>query len=144
MLGFEVAPKHVLHAVGGVEHADADAPAGFVQGVEEHALALVVDQVALPQEGLVVQDAFVQRPGIFRQAQRGIGPQQLGQVDGIGERVRDGQRGFGRVDVHRRDVEFQVRADGRQKKAADAVELHPQPGIEPHLNPVGVDSFPQD
>ena len=43
MVGLEIAEEHVLHAIGGVEHADHRAALGLLQGVEEHALALLVD-----------------------------------------------------------------------------------------------------
>src|SRR5205823_14976476 len=65
MIVFQVAPEHVLYAVGGVEDAGAEALLGFFQGVEQPALAVVVVGVALGEERVIVKDLLVERPGVF-------------------------------------------------------------------------------
>ena len=67
MIFVEIAPEHVLHAVGGVEDAGAQALRSFFQRVKKHALAVFMIAVALRQKCLVVEHFFVQRPGILRQ-----------------------------------------------------------------------------
>src|SRR3989454_11024633 len=81
---WQIAPEHVLDAIGYIEHADARSPRGFLEGVEKHAFALLLYQVALLEERLVIQEAVVQRPGVLCQAEGGIQPCELGQVNQIG------------------------------------------------------------
>ena len=124
MLRVEIAPEHVLHAVGAVEDADAQALRHLVQAVEEHRLALAIDVQALPQEVLVVEDVLVQAPGVFRQAQRGERPLPIGQIDRIDRRVADRQRRVFRIDVHGRDVKLEFGLGAQQQEAADAGNVH--------------------
>ncbi len=69
MIVVEIAPEHMLDAVRGIEHAGAQALLSFFQGVEQHALAIVMIGVALREEGLIVENFLVQGPSVFRQAQ---------------------------------------------------------------------------
>ncbi len=62
MPGIDVAPEHVLDAIGGVEDADQGALAKAVERGEEHRLALAIDVVRLLQERPIVGDAFVEAP----------------------------------------------------------------------------------
>ena len=72
------------------EDADDRAPAGLVERVEEHLLALLVNQIRLIQEGILVDDPLVERRCIFRQSERRVASLRLRQVDGVGERMRNG------------------------------------------------------
>ena len=74
MIFVEIAPEHVLHAVGGVEDAGAQALRSFFQRVKEHALAIFVIGVTLRQERLVIEHFFVESPGIFREPEVAYGP----------------------------------------------------------------------
>ena len=65
MVFFEITPEHVLHAVGGVEDAGAEALFSFFESIEEHLLAIVVVGITLREERIVIQNFLVQRPGVF-------------------------------------------------------------------------------
>ena len=81
--------EHVLHAIAGVEHTRHHAAGRLFQGVAKHRLALGQDQVRLVEKCLFVDDAFVQRPGVFRHAERRVGAEQFRQVRGVEGRVTD-------------------------------------------------------
>ncbi len=131
----EVAEEHVLQAVGDVEDADHRAALDLLQRVEEHRLALGMHQVGLVEERLLVQHALVQPPGVLGQPERRVAPQQLGQVDRVGEGVRDRQRRLVGVDVDRRHVQPEVRRGLEQVEAHDAAHADTQPGLELQLDP---------
>ena len=78
MIVFQVAPEHVLHAVGGVEDAGAKALLCFFQRVEQHALAVIVVGITLSEECVIVKDLLVERPGIFGEAKRGVRSEKFG------------------------------------------------------------------
>ena len=61
MRAVEMAEEHVLEAVGDVEHAHHRAARRLLERVEEHARALLVNQVGLREKGVLVDDLFVQR-----------------------------------------------------------------------------------
>ncbi len=54
----EVAPEHVLHAVGAIEDTHTESCGHLFQGVEEHLFPLDVDVPTLLQEVLVLQHLF--------------------------------------------------------------------------------------
>ena len=83
----EVAPEHVLDAIGRVEDTNQRALAQLVEGGEEHLLALAVDVVGELEKGAVVDDALVERPGVLGQPQRRELADLLGQVGGVVGRV---------------------------------------------------------
>jgi hypothetical protein len=68
MIIFEITPKHVLHAVGCIEHTSAQTLLRFAERVEEHALAVLMVRIALRQESVVVENFFVESPGVFGEA----------------------------------------------------------------------------
>ena len=138
MIVVEVAPEHVLHAVGGVEDAGAQALLRFLERVEQHALAIVVIGVALREEGVVVENMFVQGPGVFGEAERRVGPEEFRQINGIRDGMRDGQIGLAGIDVHRRHVDFDFGRKFLEIEAADAVRAEAHAGLELHGNPLGV------
>ena len=74
MVFVEIAPEHVLHAVGGIEDAGAEALLRFVERVEQHLLAVFVITVGLRQKSVVVEHVLVERPSVFREAKRGNAP----------------------------------------------------------------------
>ena len=112
--------EHVLHAVGGIEDAGHHAAARAVERAEEHGLALFVGEVRLLEEGVAIDGVLVQRPGVLRHPQRGIGAEQFGQVGGVVRRVRDRQRGIFGIDVDRRRVERKLGLGLGEQKARDA------------------------
>ena len=119
-----IAPEHVLHAVGAVEHADAQAFAAPFPAVEEHRLALAVDVEALLEEMIVVEHVLVESPGVFGQPERGVRPLPLGQVDRIDRRVADRHGRLFRVDVHRRGVEVELGLGAEQAGTCRRRDLH--------------------
>ncbi len=66
---FQVAPEHMLDAVRGVEYASAESLLGFFQSVKQHLLAIMMIGIALRQECVVVQNFFVERPGVLGEPQ---------------------------------------------------------------------------
>src|SRR5439155_2531061 len=81
MVIFQIAPEHVLYAISRVENTDTEALRSFVQSIEEHALAILMVGVTLREEGLVVEDLFVERPGVFCQTKSGVGTEKFLQID---------------------------------------------------------------
>ena len=55
----------MLHAIRGIEDARAQALLGFLQSVEEHALAIIMIGVALREECVVIEHVLIERPRIF-------------------------------------------------------------------------------
>ena len=67
----------------------------LVEAVEEHRLALAVDVEALLEEVLVVENVFVQPPGVLGQAERGERALPLGEIDRVDRRdSRSASPGF--------------------------------------------------
>ena len=110
----------------------------FFQRVEEHALAVFVIAVALRQKCIVVEHFFVQRPGIFREAECGVRAEQLCQIDRIGHGMGDRQVGMAGIDVHRGHIDFDLGRDFFQIEAADAASRESHAGFELHRNPFRV------
>ena len=135
MIVLEIAKEHVLQAVGDIEDAGHRPPSGLLHRIEQHLLALVMDQVGQFEEGLLVQHALVQPPGVLGQTQRGITTQRLGKIDRIGERVRDGQRRLVRIDVDRCHVELQMRRRLLEVETADALHRVVQRRTERQFDP---------
>ncbi len=81
MIFFQVTPEHVLDAVGRIENACAQPLLCFLQRIKEHPLAIFMIAVSLRQEGIVIEHVLVERPRVFRQAERGIRPEELGQIN---------------------------------------------------------------
>jgi hypothetical protein len=138
MIFFQIAPEHVLDAVGGIEDAGAQALLRFVERVEEHALAIFVIAVRLRQKGIVIEHMLVERPRVFCEAERRIRPEKFGEINGIRHRVRDRQVGMPGIDVHRRDVDFNFRRKFFEIEAADAVRRETHASLEFGGNPLGV------
>ena len=90
------------------KNAGAESLGGALQHLEEHFLPLFVQQVGLFEEGIFVDGLLVQSPSVFRQPQGAVGPDQLGQIDGIDEGVGDRQAGVLGIDVNGGDVELEV------------------------------------
>ncbi len=131
-----VAPEHVLDAVGGVEDA-GDGPAPLpLEGRQEHLLALAVDVVRHLQEGAVVDDPLVERPGVLGQPERREGPDPLGEVGRVVGRVGDGHGRVLGVEVERRHVERDVLAQLREHHPADGLHLDPGRRAEGERDPV--------
>src|SRR5581483_10754384 len=138
MIVIEVAPEHVLHAVGGVEHAGAEALLGLLKGIEKHALAILMIGIALRQESLIVENFFVQRPSVFRQSQSGVRSKEFCQVNGVRYWMRDGQIGPARIDVYGSNVDLDLGRNFLQVKAADAMRAEAHSGLEFDRNPLRV------
>src|SRR5260370_4948181 len=83
----EMAPEHMLYSVGDVKDTYANALCGFVQRVEKHPLAFLVNQVTLFEERIFSQVAVVQSPGIFGEPQRGVETLQLREINRIRQRM---------------------------------------------------------
>ena len=75
------------------------------RALKKHRFALFADRVGLLEETLFVDDALVKRPGVLRQSQRGVDPQQLGQVGRIVAGLGNRESGILGIDVDRREVE---------------------------------------
>ncbi len=132
----DVAPEHVLDAVGGVEDA-GDGPAPLpLEGGEEHLLALAVDVVGHLEEGAVVDDALVEGPGVLGQPQGREGPDPLGEVGRVVGRVGDGHRRVLGVEVERGHVERDVLPHLREHHPADGLHLDPGRRAEGEVDPV--------
>ena len=85
----QVAEKHVLNPVRGVENTDANPLPSLVQCAEKHAFPFLVDQIALFQKRVFVDHTFVQCPRVFCQAERRIFSQELCQVHRVDRRMGD-------------------------------------------------------
>ena len=138
MIFFEITPEHVLHAVGRVEHAGAETLLCFAERVEEHAFAVFMVRVALRQERVVVENFFVESPGIFGKAKRRVRTKHFCQIDRVRDWMRDGQVGTRGIDVDRSDINFDFRRDFFQKEASNALCAEAQPGFEFHGEPIRV------
>ena len=93
----------------------------LLERVEQHALAIVVIGVALREKRIVVQHVFVQGPSVFGQSERCVRSEQLRQIDGVRHRMRDRQIRLARIDIHRRDVNFDFGRQFLEIEAADSV-----------------------
>ena len=65
----------MLHAICGIEDAGHHAAAGSFERAEEHRLALLLDEFRLAEKRVFADGAFVESPGVFREAERGISPE---------------------------------------------------------------------
>ena len=140
MVFLQVAPEHVLHAISGIEDACAQAVTRFVQSVEQHALAIFMIRVALGKKCLIVEHLFVEGPGVLGQTQRGIGPEELCQINGVGNRMRDREIWASRIDIHGRDVDLDLRRQLLEVETANAVCAGAERSFELDRNPIGVGS----
>ncbi len=138
MLLVEIAPEHVLHAVGAVEDAHAQAAIDLVQAIEKHGLAFAVGVEALLEKMIVAQDMFAQSPGIFGQAERGIRALLFGQINRVDRRIADGHRRFFRVDIDGRRIQLEFGLGVEQQKLAHAMHRQARHDHETDLDPVGV------
>ena len=98
----------------------------------------MVIAVSLREEGVVIEHVLVQRPGIFGEAERGERAVELGQIDGVRDRMRDRQIGMARINVHRRDIDFNFGRDLFEIETADAVCVEAEASFELDGNPVGI------
>src|SRR5439155_16318186 len=115
--------------------AGAKAFRRLLQSVKQHALAVFVVTVGLLQEGIVVQNFFIEGPGIFRKAKRGVRPEEFGKIDRVGHGMRDRQIRLAGIDVHRRDVHLHFWRDLLQIKAAYAVRAKSECSFELYRDP---------
>ena len=72
---------------GGVEDAGHETAAHALDGVEEHPLPLVVDVVGLLQKSVFRHEPLRERPGVFRETERGVGAELLGEIHRVIARV---------------------------------------------------------
>ena len=138
MLLVEIPPKHVLHAIGAVEDADAQPLRHLFQPVEEHRFALAIDVGALLDEMIVGEHLFAEAPSIFREAQCGERTLALGQIDRIDGRIADGHRRMLGIDVDRRRVEIEIRRGAEEHESAHAMDVCSNAGAECDGNPIGI------
>ena len=136
MTRVDVAPEHVLDAIGGVEDADQAAAVEPIERGEEHLLALAVDVVGLLQERPIVGHALVERPGVLGQAERRVGPHLLGEVRRVVRRMRDGHRRRLGIEVDGRHVEREVVAQLGDEQACESLHRHARRGREAERHPV--------
>ena len=135
MVVFEIAPEHVLDAIGAVEHTDAQSALDLVETVEEHLGTLVVCLVALLQKRLVIEHAAVQPPGILGQTEGRIGTTGPGQIGCIGRGMRNRQRGILGIDLHRRNVQLRRLTATQQQELADPADLDADGRSERNVDP---------
>jgi len=67
--------EHVLHPIGGIEDASNHAAARSCERAEEHRLPFLLDELSLTEKCVFADGSFVERPGIFREAQCRISPE---------------------------------------------------------------------
>src|SRR6476469_5667497 len=84
LLVFMKAEKHVLEAVGNIEHAYHGAAPRFAQCVEKHDLALLMNILRLAKKRILANDTFVQSRSIFGDAKRRKWPLSFRQIDRVG------------------------------------------------------------
>ena len=72
MLRIDQPPHHVLHAIGGLDHADQQVPVLGVDALQDHLGAIVEGDHQVVHERLLVHAVFVQRPGRFGPPQRPV------------------------------------------------------------------------
>ena len=94
--------------------------------------------VSLRQEGVVIEHVLVQRPRVFGQAERRIRAEELGQINRIRHRVRDRQIGMPGIDVHRSDIDFNLRRKFLEIETADAVRRESHASLEFRGDPLGI------
>ena len=110
----------------------------LIERIKEHLLAVVMISVSLREKGIVIEHVLVERPGIFRKTESGKRAVELREINRVSNRVRNWQIGMTRIDVHRRDVDFNFRRNFLEIKAADAVRVEAEAGLELDRNPFGV------
>src|SRR5262249_50823167 len=115
----------------------------LVDRIKEHDFALVVHVEALLDEVVVVQNAFVQGPGVFGEAECGKHALFFGEVNRINARVADRHCGPLGVDIDRSDVEAEFRLGRKEQEFADSTHGYAGRGAKAHGNPVGVEVFLQ-
>jgi hypothetical protein len=108
VLVVEIAKKHMLQTIGSVKNTRHDAFAGFFQRVEKHLLSLFMIVEGLFQECLFVNDALVESPGVFCQAQSREIADQFGQVDRVIEWPRNRKCRLRRIDIDRSYIQSEV------------------------------------
>jgi len=89
---FQITPEHVLHAVGSIENAGAQA-CGVFSSASKNMRSRPRDAVALREECIIVEHFFVECPGIFGEAEGRVGAEQLRQINGIGDGMGIGKVG---------------------------------------------------
>ena len=81
MILLQIAPEHVLNAVGRIKDAGAQPLLGFIECIKEHALAIFVIAISLRQKSIIIEHMLIQGPRIFRESERGIWPKKLRQIN---------------------------------------------------------------
>ncbi len=132
----DVAPHHVLDAIGGLDHAHEEVPSPRVDPVEDRGGAIVERLVEVVHERLLVDSLLVEGPRGLGPPQRAIGADPVEQL--ARQRLGGGHRRgrVGRVPVDRRDVELQVRAGLDQHQLRHAVDAHQRIGREVEIDPL--------
>src|SRR5690606_15670483 len=97
---------------------------------EQLRLALGMVRPCLLEEGMLVEDALVERPRVLGEAERRVAAAQLGEERREEPRVRDRQDRALRIDLDRRLVEPDVLAELEQAEPADALHAHAEPERE--------------
>ena len=69
LISLEKTPKHVLHAIGGIEDTSEHTLRRFAERVEEHALAVHMDRIALVEERVVVENVLGESPRVLGEAE---------------------------------------------------------------------------
>ena len=121
--------EHVLDAVGEVKNTNRRSPARFRQRVKEHLLTLQVDVLGLKQKRVLGDHAFVQSGSVLGHTERRERALLLGQINGVGNGMRDRQGGVFRVDLNGRDVKPDVRPLPEQQKTGDSLDRESLAGI---------------
>ena len=104
----DVAPERVLETVGAVEYARDQPSRDLVDGVKKHLLALAVHVEALLDELIIIDDIFIQCPGVFGKPESRERTLLLGEVDRINRRVPDRHRGVFWVNIDGRHIEAEL------------------------------------
>src|SRR6267154_2004726 len=133
-----MAPEHMLHAVGDIKHAYANAFRRLVQRVEKHSFAFFMNQVTLFEERIFCEKTIIQSPGVFGQPKGGVETLLLREINRVRQRIRDRQGGVHGVDVHRRRVKFQFRLDRLKVKPTNSLDADADPRTEFQFHPLRV------
>src|SRR5690606_20532324 len=106
--------------IAGIEYADTKSFRSTLEGVEEHALALIMHEVGLLEEAAVVEHSFIPPPRIFQQAEGAEVALAFRDPGWKENRMTDRKRRLFGIDIHRRHVQLDGRRNTSQADAHDA------------------------
>ncbi len=86
---FEEAVEHVLHPIARIKDTGYDSAACLFECGFKHPLSLMHGVVGLLEECFLIDNSFIQCPGVLGHAERRISAEQLGQINGIEGRMAD-------------------------------------------------------